>query len=298
MADINLSGIFPPIPTPFINGKVAHEELAENVKKWSKTGINGLVVFGSNGEYVYLSEKEKRDVIETVVQNAPADFLIIAGSGCESTEATLKLTCDCGSLGADAALVATPHYYSNQMTENALMKHFTFIAEHSPIPIILYNVPKFTHITLAPDLVSSLSEHPNIIGIKDSSGNIHLLSEFLNQVGKHFDVLVGTAGVWFAGLTLGCTGGILALANITPENCVKVFELFKKNEYEKARTLQLKMIPVNKIITTIYGIGGLKAAMDMLGYFGGDPRPPLLPPSEKEKFEIKEILQKADILPG
>ncbi|MFQ5485045.1 MAG: dihydrodipicolinate synthase family protein [Desulfobacterales bacterium] len=298
MADINLNGVFPPIPTPFINGKVAHKKLASNVEKWSKTGINGFVVFGSNGEYVYLSEQEKRDVIATVVQNRPADLLIIAGSGCESTESTLKLTCDCAGLGADAALVATPHYYGDQMTGNALMKHFTFIAEHSPIPIILYNVPKFTHISLVPDLISSLSDHPNIIGIKDSSGNINLLGEFLNQVGKHFDVLVGTAGVWFAGLTLGCSGGILALANIAPERCVKVFELFKKNEYEEARKLQLKMIPVNKAVTTIYGISGLKAAMDFLGYFGGDPRPPLLPPSEKEKSEIKEILQKSDLLPG
>ena len=178
------------------------------------------------------------------------------------------------------------------------MKHFTFIADRSPIPIILYNVPKFTRITLTPALVSTLSEHPNIIGIKDSTGNIHLLSEFLNQVGKHFDVLVGTAGVWFAGLKLGCTGGILALANIAPENCVKIFELLKKNEFEKARNLQLKMITVNKAITTTYGISGLKAAMDMLGYLGGDPRLPLLHSSEKEKSEIKEILQKADILAG
>lgn len=298
MAKVNLNGIFPPIPTPFINGKVAYQQLAANVEKWSKTGIRGFVVLGSNGEYVYLSEEEKRNVIGTVAKSAPKDLVVIAGSGCESTEATLKLTCNSASLGAHAALVVTPHYYSNQMTGKALMKHFTFIADRSPIPIILYNVPKFTHITLTPDLVSALSEHPNIIGIKDSTGNIHLLSEFLNQVGKHFDVLVGTAGVWFAGLTLGCTGGILALANITPENCVKIFELLKKDEFEKARTLQLKMIPVNKTITTTYGISGLKAAMDMLGYYGGDPRHPLLPPSEKEKSEIKEILQKADILPG
>jgi 4-hydroxy-2-oxoglutarate aldolase len=296
MAKIDLSGIFPPIPTPFINGKIAYKKLESNIEKWSKTGLKGFVVLGSNGEYVYLSEQEKRDVVETVVQSSPADMLIIVGSGCESTEETLRLTEDCAKMGAHAALVITPFYYGGKMTEAALINHYTVVADGSPIPIVLYSVPKFTHLNLSADIVSLLSKHPNIIGIKESSGDINLLGEFLNNVDEAFHVLVGTAGVLYGALTIGCSGGIVALANVAPENCVKIFELVKKSKHEKAKELQLRMIPVNKTVTSTYGISGLKAAMDMLDYFGGDPRLPLLPLSEVEKSEIKEILDRAALL--
>ncbi len=296
MDKVNLHGIFPPIPTPFLNGKVAYDKLESNVKKWSKTGIKGFIVLGSNGEYVYLSEEEKRKVVETVVQSSPDDLLVIAGSGCESTEETLKLTRDCAKLDAHASLVITPHYYGDKMSEYALIKHYTVIADNSPIPIILYNVPKFTHISLTVNTVSTLSEHPNIIGIKESSGNVNLLSEFLNNVGEDFDVLVGTAGVLFGALSIGCSGGVLALANITPANCVKIFELVKEGRFEEAIKIQLRMIPVNKAITATYGISGLKAALDMLGYFGGNPRLPLPNSTEIEKSEIREILKRAELL--
>ena len=176
------------------------------------------------------------------------------------------------------------------------MKHYSEVADHSPIPILLYNVPKFTHINLAAGIVARLSEHPNIVGIKDSSGNVIQLGELLNAVAKDFDVMVGTAGVLFGGLTLGCAGGVLALSNVAPEHCVQIYNLVKQGDFEAARELQLKMLPVNQAVTAVYGVPGLKAALDMLGYFGGDPRLPLLPSSEKEITEIKEILQKADLL--
>ena len=296
MATIDLSGIFPPIPTPFINGKVAYNKLESNIEKWSKTGLKGFVVLGSNGEYVYLSEQEKRDVVEAVVQSSPADMLIIVGSGCESTLETLRLTEDCAKMGAHAALVITPSYYGGKMNEAALINHYTVVADGSPIPIVLYSVPKFTHLNLTADIVSILSKHPNIIGIKESSGDINLLGEFLNNVDEAFHVLVGAAGVLYGALTIGCSGGIVALANVAPENCVEIFELVKETKFEKAKELQLRMIPVNKTVTSTYGISGLKAAMDMLGYFGGDPRLPLLPLSEVEKSEIKEILDRAALL--
>lgn len=296
MDRINLQGIFPPIPTPFVNGKVATNKLKSNIKKWSKTGIKGFVVLGSNGEYVYLTEKEKRKVVETVVQSSPDDLLVIAGSGCESTQETMRLTRDCASLGVHAALVITPHYYGGKMSADALIKHYSVVADNSPIPIILYNVPKFTHINLTIDTVSILSEHPNIIGIKESSGNVNLLGEFLNNADKDFDVLVGTAGVLFGALTIGCVGGILALANIAPSDCVKIFELVKRDKFEKAKKIQLRMIPVNKAVTATYGISGLKTALDMLGYFGGNPRAPLLPSSKREKSEIRKILKRAKLL--
>ena len=296
MAKLDLHGIFPPISTPFINGKVAYDKLASNVEKWSGTGLKGFVVLGSNGEYVYLSEEEKRTVVDTVVESATKEMLVIAGTGCESTAETLRLTEDCARLGVQAALVVTPHYYAGRMREAALMKHFSELADHSPIPILLYNVPKFTHINMAADFVIRISQHPNIIGLKDSSGNIIQLAEILNGVSKDFNVLVGTAGVLFSGLTIGCVGGISALANVAPQACVKIFDLVKAGDLDAARKLQLKMIPVNQAVTAVYGVPGLKAAMDMRGYFGGDPRLPLLPSSEQERSEIEAILKKADLV--
>jgi 4-hydroxy-2-oxoglutarate aldolase len=296
MAKLDLRGIFPPVATPFINGKIAYGKLASNVEKWSRTGLKGLVVLGSNGEYVYLSEEEKRTVVDSVVQSAAKEMLIIAGTGCESTTETLRLTEDCARLGAHAALVVTPHYYAGRMSEAALIKHYSELADHSPIPILLYNVPKFTHINMAADFVARLSEHPNIVGLKDSSANVIQLGEILNRVAADFNVLVGTAGVLFGGLTIGCAGGVCALANVAAEACVKIFDLVKAGDLDAARELQLKMIPVNQAVTAIYGVPGLKAAMDMCGYFGGDPRLPLLPSSEQEKSEIEAILKKAGLL--
>ena len=296
MAKLNLHGIFPPIATPFLNGKVACDKLAANVERWCRTGLKGIVVLGSNGEYVYLSEEEKRSVVDSVVQSAAKEMLIIAGTGCESTSETLRLTEDCARLGAHAALVVTPHYYAGRMREDALMKHFSELADHSPIPILLYNVPKFTHINMSADFVARISQHANVVGLKDSSANVIQLQELLNGVADDFSVLVGTAGVLFSGLTIGCAGAISALANVAPEACVKIFDLVKAGDLDAARELQLKMIPVNQAVTAIYGVPGLKAAMDMCGYFGGDPRLPLLPSSEKERSEIEAILKKADLL--
>ena len=296
MSQIDLHGIFPPIPTPFVNGKIAYDELASNIETWSKTGLRGLVAMGSNGEYIYLSAEEKRKFVEKVVEMTPDDMLVIAGTGCESTRETIELTRDCAACGAHAALVVTPHYYGGRMNDTALYAYFTAVADGSPIPILLYNVPKFTHINMTAGLVARLSRHPNIVGIKDSTGNVIQLGEIANKVDADFNLLVGTAGALFGALSLGCVGGVLALANVAPQICVRIFQLVQEGNFEAAKKLQLKMIPVNQAVTATYGVPGLKTAMDMLGYFGGDPRPPLLPSSDKEKSEIREILIKADLL--
>ena len=296
MSEINLSGIFPPITTPFENGQVAHDKLAGNVEKLSKTGIAGIVVLGSNGEGVYLSEQEKLDVIETVVQATPDNMPIIAGTACESTTETIRLTCAGAELGVHAALLNTPHYYGGKMTAEALFRFYSMVADAVPIPVLLYNVPKFTHLSLGVDTVERLSRHPNIAGIKDSSGNLNLLGQYVSRSTADFQILVGTAGVLFGGLSLGGVGGVLALANIAPGACVDLYNMTLQGRFADARELQLRMIPVNLAVTATYGIGGLKAAMDMLGYFGGDPRLPLLPASDQDKAEIRAILTDAGIL--
>ena len=296
MSKMNFDGIFPPIPTPFINGDIAYDELSSNIEKWSQAGLKGLVAMGSNGEYVYLSADEKRKFVQKVVEVTPDHMQVIAGTGCESTQETIELTRDCADCGAHAALVVTPHYYAGKMSDTAMFEYFTAVADGSPIPILLYNVPKFTNINMSAGLVARLSRHPNIVGIKDSTGNVIQLGEIANQVDAGFNLLVGTAGALFGALTLGCVGGVLALANVAPQICVQIHQLVQEGNFESARKLQLKMIPVNKAITATYGVPGLKAAMDMLGYFGGAPRPPLLPSSDKEKSAIREILIKADLL--
>jgi 4-hydroxy-2-oxoglutarate aldolase len=296
MDNLRLDGIFPPITTPFENGEVAFDKLKTNVEKLSRTGITGIVVLGSNGEYVYLSEKEKRDVIKAVVDAAPANMPVIAGTACESVVETIRLTCDSAELGTHAALLTTPHYYGGKMTDEAIYRFYSDVADNIPIPALLYNVPKFTHVNLSAALVSRLSRHPNIAGIKDSSGNVNLLGQYVNTTEAGFDILVGTAGVLFSGITMGCVGGIVALANVAPEACVKILEFTRQGNFEAARRLQLQMLPVNNAVTATYGIGGLKAAMDMLGYFGGDPRLPLLPATQQERAEVREILIQAAIL--
>ena len=296
MKPTDLHGIFPPITTPFVQGKVAYDKLAENIAKWNKAGLRGYVAFGSNGESIYLSEEEKLEVVKTVVQSAAPGMKVIAGTGCESTWQTIQLTNACAQLGAHAALVVTPFYYGGRMSEAALFRHFEAVADQAAIPVLIYNVTKFTNINVSVGLVARLSRHPNIIGIKDSNGNVSSLGEMVNAVDKNFSGLVGTAGALFGALTLGAVGGVLALANVAPEACVRIQHLVKQGDIEAARKLQIRMLPVNTAVTATYGVPGQKAALDMLGYFGGDPRPPLLPASEKERSEIREILKKAELL--
>ena len=296
MKPSDLHGIFPPITTPFVGGKVAYDQLAGNIARWNKTGLKGYVAFGSNGEYVYLSDAEKLEVVKTVVASAAPGMKVIAGTGCESTWQTIQLTNACARLGAHAALVVTPFYYGGRMNEAALLQHFTAVADKSDIPILIYNVTKFTNINVSVGLAARLSRHPNIIGIKDSNGNVSTLGEMVNAVDKDFSVLVGTAGALFGALTLGAVGGVLALANVAPEACVRIQQLLRQGDIEAARALQIRMLPVNTAVTATYGVPGLKAALDMLGYFGGDPRPPLLPASEKERSEIEAILKTAGLL--
>jgi 4-hydroxy-2-oxoglutarate aldolase len=298
MNPTDLHGIFPPIPTPFVDGQVAYDKLAANIARWNRTGLKGYVAFGSNGEYVYLSEAEKLEVVRTVVQSAAPGMKVIAGTGCESTWQTIKLTNECARLGAHAALVVTPFYYGGRMNEAALFRHFTEVADNAEVPILIYNVTKFTNISVSPGLVARLSRHPNIIGIKDSNGNVSSLGEMVATADRDFSVLVGTAGALFGALTLGAVGGVLALANVAPEACVQIHRLVGQGRIDPARDLQLRVLPVNSAVTATYGVPGLKAALDMLGYFGGDPRPPLLPASEKERGEIREILKKAGLIEG
>lgn len=291
-----IDGIIPPIITPFDQkGHPDMKALEHNLDCWNQTDLNGYLVLGSNGEFVYLTKEEKTNVVKKVLQEASEDKRIIAGTGLESTELTLDLTKRMANIGVDAALVLPPYYYGDFMTANVLKNHYEYIADNADIPILIYNMPKFTGITIPENLVGTLSEHENIIGMKDSSGDFSLLGKYISNSSEDFEVMVGTANVILGGLVLGASGGILALANLAPEECCRLYQEFKKGNIEKAAEIQLRMIPLNKAITTDYGIKGLKEAMGYRGYKGGECKTPLknFKLTEEMKKDLKNTIEKA-----
>jgi len=286
---MKLSGVMPPITTPFQNGKLVLDKLRNNFQKWNRTGLSGYLVLGSNGEAVYLNEKEKIKVVESSRESIPRSKIMMVGTGMESTQGTIRFTNQVAEMGGDCALVVTPSYFKGSMKPQILYDHFIAVAESSRIGILIYNVPQFTGINLEPEWVAKLSEHSNIIGVKDSSGNIGQLSEIIHLSKKGFAVFVGSAPVFFPALCIGAVGGILAVANAVPQECVQIQNLFDKGKMREAKALQNRLTPLAKAVTTRYGIGGLKMAMDLTGYFGGNPRSPLKRPGKEVEEELKTL---------
>jgi 4-hydroxy-2-oxoglutarate aldolase len=294
--EVSLKGCFPPIPTPFDDrGKVDHDRLALNLEKWQETPLSGFVVLGSNGEVVFLKEEEKFETWKTAEATIKSDRLFIAGTGCESSIETMELTENAANVGAHAAMVVTPHYYRSRMDHRALVTHYTMIADRSPIPIILYNVPGFTGIDLSVETINELAQHPNIIGLKESSGNLVKIGQLVHSTGDSFQVLAGSGSFLLPALSVGAVGGVMALACVAPHALAELVQSFEKGDLKRARDLQLRLIPANAAVTTKFGIPGLKAAIDVIGMYGGPVRPPLLPLEQQEKGELKSILKKAGI---
>ncbi|HUI31324.1 MAG TPA: dihydrodipicolinate synthase family protein [Candidatus Acidoferrales bacterium] len=290
-----IRGIFPPVTTPFQGGEVAYSKLAQNIIRWNKTGLSGYVVLGSNGESVFLTREEKLKLVEAAKKNADSGKLLIAGTGSDSIRETISLSNEAGGLGADYALVLTPSFYKDQMKSATFIRYFTEVADGIKIPLIIYNVPKFTGVNIEADAVGKLAEHKNIVGLKDSSENVAHTAEIIGSVPDDFSILAGTASVLYPALAAGAAGGILALANIAPAECIEVQRLFEAGRHNEASGLQTKLIPLNKAVTSKYGVPGLKAAMDILGYFGGEPRSPLARLNEHELDDLKKTLRTAGL---
>ncbi len=290
-----IHGIFPPITTPFINGELSIDKLECNISKWNKTELGGYVVMGSNGESVFLTREEKLKLVEATKKFAPSNKLIIAGTGSDSIKDTISLTNEAAERGADFSLVLTPSFYKSEMKHDSFVKYFTIVADAIKIPVIIYNVPKFTGVDIDVETIAKLSQHSNIVGIKNSSENARQITEFAASTKKDFAVIVGTASMIFSGITSGAVGGIVALANIAPNECVQIQRLIENGKLNEALQLQQRMIPVNKAVTAKYGVAGLKAAMDMLGYFGGEPRAPLSQLADSDKENLKKILASAGL---
>ncbi|MFQ5927210.1 MAG: dihydrodipicolinate synthase family protein [Terriglobia bacterium] len=287
-----LRGIYPPLTTPFaLDGTLALDRLRENIGKYNQTKLTGYVVVGSTGESVYLREEEKLRVWETVRNAADSTKLLIAGTGQEATAETIALTQRAADLGYRLALVRTPHYFKSQMDDRALERHFRTVADASPIPILIYSVPQFTGLAVEALLVARLAEHPNIIGIKESSGNLERIAQIIAATPETFSVLVGSASTLYPSLNLGAGGGILAAACAWPELLITLYEAVWQSEHNRARALQQKVLPAVKLVTSVYGIAGLKYAMDLRGYYGGPTRLPLLPLENKAQEELAALVR-------
>jgi 4-hydroxy-2-oxoglutarate aldolase len=294
---LSLHGVFPPITTPFKeSGDIDFRHLVANLERWNQQPLAGYVVGGSNGEFVSLSSEERVDVVRAVHAEIPSGRLLIAGSGMQSTRSTIELTRQMADVGADAAIVVTPSYYKTMMSTAALENHYRQIADASSIPIILYNVPANTGVELEVEAVVRLATHPNVIGIKDSGGSVAKIGAMVHKTPEDFQVLAGSAGFLVGALAVGAVGVIGALANIAGRELVEILTQFRTGELNVARSIQLRLIEANTAVTARYGIPGLKAAMDMLGYFGGPVRSPLLSLGKEEKKALRHILVEAGLL--
>jgi 4-hydroxy-2-oxoglutarate aldolase len=286
-----LSGIFPALTTPFgSDGSVSLAGLKHNIQQYNQTGVAGYVAIGSTGESVLLTSAEVEGVLVTVKESAAKGKTLIAGTGAESTAETIARTKRAAAIGYDVALVKTPYYYKPSYKPDVLIAHYRRVADESPIPVMLYSVPQFTGVALEPPEIAALAQHPNIIGIKDSSGNVQRVAETIATVPAAFQVLVGSASTVYPCLAIGARGAILALACALPEKCVALYELFRQGNHEKARQLQVVLLSASKLIVSECGIAGVKFAMDQRGYHGGVPRLPLLPLHDEQKKRLSEFL--------
>jgi 4-hydroxy-2-oxoglutarate aldolase len=286
-----INGIFPALTTPFAtDGTVSLSGVRQNIARYNQTAVAGYVVLGSTGESVMLSREETDSILVAAREAGIAAKLLIAGTGAESTAETIAKTKRAAALGYQVALVKTPYYYKPAYRAETYIHHYRAVADASPIPILLYSVPIFTGITLDTPEIVELSQHPNIIGIKDSSGAIQRVAEVVGGAPNTFHVLTGGAAVIYPALCVGARGAILALADALPEKCAELYHLVQSGQHDRAKALQLQLAHASKRILSEGSIAGLKYAMDLRGYQGGQPRPPLLPLKEDKKQAIAELI--------
>lgn len=287
-----IKGVFAPIATPFSDGgEIDFKSLEANMAVWDKTRLSGYVVLGSNGEANFLSFDEKVKLVSEVVRINVGRKVVIAGTGVETTAETIALTKKVAEAGADAALVLPPFYFKAAMGNAALAQHFKAVADASPIPVMLYNMPGNTGLNLASSLVAELSYYPNIVGLKDSGGNIVQIAEIAAKSKPGFITFAGSGSYLLPTLAVGGLGVTAALANIAANELADIYDAFMAGDMDKARKAQAKVLDINAAVTSRWGVPGLKAAMDMMGYIGGRPRLPMLPLPEKERGELQKIVE-------
>lgn len=291
-----LEGLFIALTTPFDSEEVSVSRFKDNIRDYDSLGLGGYVVLGSTGECLSLTDAESEALVKASVEARGAGKLIISGTSRESTRLTIDFTNRMADAGADAALIRPPSYFSLRMTPEALRTHYWTVADRVRLPVIVYNIPQNTGIAMDSGLIAGLAEHPNIAGLKDSSGNVSFIGETVRRVPGDFCCLVGSGSVFLFGLELGATGAILAVANAAPDICLRIFRAHRERRPEEARKLQSDLILLNKAVTETYGIAGLKYAQQRRGYHGGEARSPLLPLDDKARADIDSLLRKLNLL--
>ena len=291
-----LRGIYAPVTTPFgKNGELDRGAFEHNVRAHMKHGLQGVVICGSTGEAALLDERERELLAEWARPHVGNDALLIAGVGAESTRTTLKYADSAGERGADAVLVVAPHYFGTSMTTDALRAHYLRVADESPAPVILYNIPKYMHFRLSKELVQELAKHENVIGIKDSSGDRDSLTDYLAAQGDSFTTVTGSGQLWGTALQMGARAGILAVSLFAPALSLAVQDAAARKDGATADALQSRLTPLAKVIVGELGIAGVKAALDLVGLRGGMPRSPLLPLSRAESDRVRQLLRDAEL---
>jgi len=285
-----LQGILPPIATPFDHrGDLYKIKVQHNIEKWNRTGLAGYVVCGSTGESVYLTTEEKLQLWEWVAEYAASDKILVCGTGMESVRETVALTNAAAERGYMAAMVRTPHYYKNLVHKmDAQILYFRAVADQVKIPVMIYNWPQVTGVDISAEAVVTLSQHPNIFGIKESSGSLEKCIQMIKGVQPGFQVLTGSAPILAPSLAIGCAGAVLAFANAAPYSTISIWEAHRSREFAAGMDWQNRILRAAQLVTVKYGVPGLKYAMDLNGYYGGPPRLPLTAISPEAKKEIEE----------
>src|SRR5436190_12892592 len=295
---MNLCGIFAPIPTPFDQrDEVDPARLRAALARWAARALTGFVVLGSNGEAGLMDDAEADRVVAAAREAIPSGRLRIVGTGRESTRASIRAAQRAADHGADAVLVRTPSFFKSQMTGEAFVRHYTAVADASPLPVLLYNFTALTGVDLLPAAVAQLAQHPNIVGMKESGGDAARINDLVSGTPARFQVLAGTASTFYSALCVGATGGILALSCVLPEACLRVFELFRAGRPDEALSVQRQILPLARLLGT-YGVPGLKAALNLAGYDLGVPRPPLAPAPDAAVARLREALTLFEATPA
>jgi 4-hydroxy-2-oxoglutarate aldolase len=290
----NLKGIFPPAVTPFNRrGEIDEGLFRENLQKLVGIGLSGVVVAGSTGEAPYLTERERLRLVEVARDLVRPPEILIAGTGLESTDATVRLSQEAVARGADAVLVLTPNYYKSKMDADTLAAHYRAVARKVERPIIVYSIPQFTGLHVEPSTIGKLSQIPNVVGLKESSGDIRFVRAVLRRVRPGFRVLVGSPLILYQALRAGAVGAVLGQATFVPELCVGLYQAFLQGKIKRALEFQERLLPLARKIAQPFGVPGVKAALDLSGYAGGYPRAPLMPLGAASRELVAEVLREA-----
>ncbi|MEM7414384.1 MAG: dihydrodipicolinate synthase family protein [Gemmatimonadota bacterium] len=296
---MDLSGAFLPVTTPFdpSTGDIDLDASGANLRRWFEHPASGVLISGSTGESVFLDEAERVALIEAARASIPAEALVIAGTGSESTRHTIHLTRQAADAGAGAVLVSPPAYYKGAMSTAALTRHFSAVADASPVPVLIYQVPlRMSTLDLPTELIATLSAHDNIAGIKDSRGKLEIVEELVGATHDDFDVLVGSGALLQPAMQAGATGGIVAVGLLAVKEATEIATAFSEGRHDEAAAIQARIAPVHQQIVGGMGVPGVKAALDHLGYVGGPVRPPLSDAPSERRDEVRGILTAGGLL--